>query len=606
MAKAAKATELASDLPIYLTLPPANAKTFGTLRKDVATGFWELEAEPQAIIMAKTLFPGSAGRGAGHARFLANRRTFGDLAWYLQRWPMKIESPAEFKADYEAACSYVHQRQELAKAPLAVESTPVFQGVLKPFQSEGVGFAMVNEKTLIADDMGLGKTLQGLVWMANRNNWPGLIVVPPHLIHNWEISIQRFLNCHPVDAKGRMKPPPGVDAKDFNPPLRYHVIQGRTPYPLPPAQIYIIHYLLLAGWKNALSEMQFKDILMDEIQELRHKGSLKYSAASQLAGPAEGLLGLSGTPIHGYGAEIWNVLNIIEYHCLGDWDSFTREWCNGYGNMMLRDPELLRAHLAREGLMIRRLKSDVLKQLPPKRRIVVPLDSDTHQFNQLIGRAVDLANQAQSAESGFKRGRLELEALNETRRITGITKAPAVADFVRTLMESGEPTLVFVHHHAVMDILKKKLAVYNPCFITGRETSAEKIKALEDFKAGKTNLAIIALRSASGLDGFQGRAKVVVFAELDWSPAVHAQGEDRAHRMGQHDSVLAYYMVSSVGTDMDMQEALGLKVSQFAGLMGDAPETEKDRMLAERTAKKFMRRVVDKLQARGLMAALAS
>lgn len=63
----------------------------------------------------------------------------------------------------------------------------------------------------------------------------------------------------------------------------------------------------------------------------------------------------------------------------------------------------------------------------------------------------------------------------------------------------------------------------------------------------------------------------MVFGELDWSPAVHSQAEDRAHRMGQADSLLCYYLVSPQGSDADMQEALGLKVSQFVGLMGDAP-----------------------------------
>lgn len=602
------AVALAPDLPIYLNLPNENVPTHGTLRKDSKTGMWELDADPQAVILAKRIFPGCAGRGPGHARFQANRRTFGDLAWFLQRWPMKIEDRIQFMLDYKSACDYVHDRQELNKKPLAAAASPIFKGKLKPFQEEGVGFAMVNEKTLLADDMGLGKTVQGLVWMANRDNWPGLIVVPPHLIPNWQNSIRGFLDCHEVDERGRVLQANGKRHPDkaFNPELRYHVIRGKKPYPLPDAQIYLIHYLLLDAWRNALVDKDFTDIVMDEIQELRHSTSQKYAAASLLASEAEGLLGLSGTPIHGYGAEIWNVLNIVEFHCLGDFDSFTREWCNGQGNMQLKEPELLRLHLQREGLMLRRLKSEVLKQLPPKRRVVVPLDSDTHKFNQLIGHAVDLISQARHADTNFKRGRLELEALQETRRITGITKAPAVANFVGTLMESEEPTLLFVHHHAVMDILKEKLARYKPVFITGRENTAEKVQALDDFKSGKTNLAIIALRSASGLDGFQERAKVVVFAELDWSPAVHAQGEDRAHRMGQTGSVLIYYLVSSVGTDMDMQEALGLKVSQFAGLMGDAPETQKDRMLAERTAKKHMRAVLDRLQTLGLKDALTT
>ena len=89
---------------------------------------------------------------------------------------------------------------------------------------------------------------------------------------------------------------------------------------------------------------------------------------------------------------------------------------------------------------------------------------------------------------------------------------------------------------------------------------------------GRTDLCCVSLRAASGLN--LQRATCVVFGELDWSPAVHSQAEDRAHRIGQKDSLLCYYLVSPRGSDQEMQEALGLKVSQFLGLMGDTPQTE--------------------------------
>ena len=109
----------------------------------------------------------------------------------------------------------------------------------------------------------------------------------------------------------------------------------------------------------------------------------------------------------------------------------------------------------------------------------------------------------------------------------------------------------------------------NPKFITGRETDKQKDEAAAAFMEGKTDLLCISLRSASGLN--LQRATCVVFGELDWSPAVHSQAEDRAHRIGQQDSLLCYYLVSPKGSDRDMQDALGLKVSQFVAIMGDAP-----------------------------------
>jgi len=123
----------------------------------------------------------------------------------------------------------------------------------------------------------------------------------------------------------------------------------------------------------------------------------------------------------------------------------------------------------------------------------------------------------------------------------------------------------------VMDLYKKELKSEHPAFITGRETGAKKEEAADRFMLGKTDLCCVSLRAASGLN--LQRATCVVFGELDWSPAVHSQAEDRAHRIGQKDSLLCYYLVSPRGSDQEMQEALGLKVSQFLGLMGDVPQT---------------------------------
>ena len=178
------------------------------------------------------------------------------------------------------------------------------------------------------------------------------------------------------------------------------------------------------------------------------------------------------------------------------------------------------------------------------------------------------------------------------RRATGVAKAPFVAAFVRALLDSGEKVLLFAHHHEVMDLYKKELRQFEPGFITGRETSAMKDKAVERFMTGKTDLVCISLRAASGLN--LQRATCVVFGELDWSPAVHTQAEDRAHRMGQKDSILCYYLVAPQGSDRDMQDALGLKVSQFVQLMGDRTPELDDVQQAQRAARRHIERMLER------------
>jgi len=575
-------------LPQYLALPPVGVPTFGTLtkHKNGSSHFWVIEGDPQVAVMAKRLFPGSEGRGNGVAKFPANKRVFADLVWFLQRWPLQIMNPDDFDQDYKQTCDYVHMRQSIIDNPVQATPDVVFKGELRPFQEEGLSWMLTNQRTLLADEMGLGKTVQALSFLATSQSWPALIVVPPHLVNHWDEKIPLFLDAgagdQPLFSQGK---------------INAHLIRGtKTKDGLPQAHIYVIHYLLLRAWRPLLKELGIKRVIFDEIQELRHAGTEKYSAASEIASIADDVIGLSGTPIYNRGGEIWNVLNIIEYHCLGDWDSFTREWCTGYGSDTVRDPTVLSAHLRREGLMLRRRKEDVLKDLPPKRRIVERIDSDDTVFADLVRKAVDIAKEAETLKDHLARGRAELEAINETRMATGIAKAPAAAAFVRALVEAEEPTLVFAHHHAVVDILLEHLADIKPVCITGRQTGAQKWEAKEKFQNGESPVCIISLRSATGIDGLQEKARVVVFAELDWSPAVHSQAEDRAHRDGQQDSVLCYYLVSTNGTDPEMQEALGLKVSQFIGLMGDAPESAEDRALSAQASTSHMKRVLEKLR----------
>ncbi len=198
------------------------------------------------------------------------------------------------------------------------------------------------------------------------------------------------------------------------------------------------------------------------------------------------------------------------------------------------------------------------------------------------------------------RAMLEESISLRARQATGVAKAPYVCQFVRALLESGEAVLLFAHHHDVMDVYREELKAFSPGFITGRETGAAKDRALERFMTGKTNLCCVSLRAASGLN--LQRATCVVFGELDWSPAVHSQAEDRAHRIGQEDSLLCYYLVSPQGSDAVMQEALGLKVSQFVGLMGDAPVSAREAEDSATQARRHVERLVRELEEKGALA----
>ncbi len=565
-----------SEYPDYLRDAHPGRHTYGTLSYNRRSKCWTIKGEPCVTELAKRLFPGCDGRGRGVARFTAHRRIIGDLNWLMLRYPLEIRESdrKRWEESLDEAREYAFRREQALSAPETAQPPEgSFSGTLLPFQQEGLGFMLASRRCLLADEMGLGKTVQALSFLATTAAYPAILVVPPHLIRNWQREIERFLN-----PDGR---------------LRVHVIKGLTSQPLPEADIYLIHYLLLRGWKDVLPEAGFKTAIFDEIQELRRNGTGKYSAASLLSESCENVIGLSGTPIYNQGGEIWNVVNILDFHFLGDWESFSREWCYGYNRAMVAKPELLGEHLRREGLMLRRLKSDVLGELAPKRRLVQEIDWDDQVYRELMKPVADQLKILRATDDPSKRAIIEDAICQQQRQATGVAKAPFVAAFVRALLDGGEKVLLMAHHHAVMDIFRKELKTYHPGFITGRETDAQKDAASAAFMSGKTDLLCISLRSASGLN--LQRATCVVFGELDWSPAVHSQAEDRAHRIGQKDSLLCYYLVSPRGSDRDMQDALGLKVSQFVSLMGDAQPDGDEAFLRQSEARDRIRRLVERL-----------
>lgn len=562
-------------LPAYLVSAPADGYTYGTLSYNRQRKCWMIKGEPAVTELAKRLFPGADKGKRGTAYFAAHRRVVGDLNWLMQRYPLTVaaQDKARWQTALDEARAYALQRETLRRSPPEVRiPASRFRGELRNFQQRGAAWLYHTSRGLLADEMGLGKTVQCLACLAALNAFPCLIVVPPHLSLNWQSEIRRFLH---------------KDSKEMS----VHALQGLTPYHLPEADIYIVHYLLLRGWKEALPNYAFQTVVFDEIQELRHRGTEKYSAASLLASAADRVIGLSGTPIYNQGGEIWNIVNILDYQFLGDWESFSREWCYGYGNAVVIKPDLLGEHLRREGLMLRRTKREVLPELPEKRRLVQAIDTDSALYKKLMLPVIDrLLIWRDSALTPSERALLEGQISQEERQANGIAKAPYVAQFVRALVESGERVLLFAHHHAVMDTYKRELKSLSPVFITGRETAAQKEASVERFMAGRTSLCCVSLRAASGLNLQQ--ATCVVFGELDWSPAVHSQAEDRAHRIGQKDSLLCYYLVSPQGSDADIQDALGLKVSQFLGLMGESAPSAEEEALSSSIARRHVERLI--------------
>jgi SNF2 family DNA or RNA helicase len=205
-------------------------------------------------------------------------------------------------------------------------------------------------------------------------------------------------------------------------------------------------------------------------------------------------------------------------------------------------------------------------ELPPTNTIVHRVEYDEDAVKKMENLAKVLAMKVTTG-SFTERGQAARELDLMVRQATGISKAKYVAEYVKILLEGGEPVLLAGWHRGVYEIWEKEFAQYKPVWYTGSETPAQKEQAKQDFISGKSNLMIISLRSGVGLDGLQKRCKIVVLGELDWSPAVHEQVIGRVRRDGSEDQVTAIYLVSDSGSDPLMIELLGLKASQAKGIV---------------------------------------
>jgi hypothetical protein len=291
----------------------------------------------------------------------------------------------------------------------------------------------------------------------------------------------------------------------------------------------------------------------------------------------------SATPIYNYGGEFHNVFEAVRPGALGSWGEFSEEWCGARvsksSRPKIKDPKAFGSYLRDQCLMIRRTRAEVGRELPSLQNVAHYIDCDADTIQQIESKATELARVILATHGDNERGakmRASEELSNLARQATGIAKAPYVAEFVRMLLEQGEPVVLYGWHRECYAIWNSRLAAYHPVMYTGSESEVQKNKAKEAFLKQETNLLVMSLRSGAGLDGLQQRCRTVVYGELDWSPAVHDQCSGRVHRDGQKDPVVAYYLIAEDGSDPIVADVLGVKRGQIVGV------TDPNKELVER------------------------
>jgi len=429
-----------------------------------------------------------------------------------------------------------------------------------PYQKAGIAFASQRDNSLIADEMGLGKTIQAIgVINLDPSVKTVLVICPASLRPNWRREMNKWLT------------------------RKFSIgIVNKSEYP--ETDIVIINYDVLERHKERLDEKEWDLLVADEAHYMKNpkakrtKMVLGGKGVEQIRAKRKILL--TGTPILNRPVELFPLVNFLDPE---RWDNFFRyalRYCAAYRNSFGWDfsgssnLEELQDRL-RSTIMVRRLKSEVLTELPPKRRQVIELEPDDSILKILnreskvwdshsriveqLRLAVELAKVSDKKEdyleavNNLKSGlEVSFAEMAKVRQEIAVAKVPYVVEHVRNA--SGK-VIIFAHHHAAIDALQEALGE-EAVNLTGKTKMEDRQAAVDAFQTNDRIKYFIGSIKAAGVGLTLTASSHVVFAELDWVPGNMFQAEDRAHRIGQLQSVLVQHLVMEGSLDATMAQAL--------------------------------------------------
>lgn len=534
---------------------------------DSARKKWIFQSEPNVRRMLRRVF-GSVSAEKGHTITLSHTPAVArDVEWFLQRYPHKLDDTARMVLTSTAGAA--KEREEQCRGILSGNLGNVTLTLAKPareYQRIAIELADAVGGLLLGDDLGLGKTLVGIGLATMPQYRPMLVVCEKHLQKQWVKKL-----------------------KEFAPQLVVRRAKSKTPERMD-CDVLVMTYHKTVGWAG---HIQPKCLIFDEVQNLRSgEKTDMYKACAVLAETADCRVGLSATPVYNYGGEIWNIMQILRPGALGDAHEFVKEWCSttSGGKWIVDDPQALGGFLRRENLMLRRVRADVGRELPPVQSFAELVPYDEAIMNEMSESAMELAKtilHGANLEKGQAARQLDLML----RQATGVAKAPYVARLVADMARAGKKVILAGWHREVYTVWQRIFAQeeIRAWMYTGSESETQKDTATKDFiEHDGGGVFILSLRSGAGLDGLQTVCDTVVFGELDWSPQTHIQLIGRALRDGQMNpaGVSVFYLVSDAGSDPIIAALLGVKMEQGAGITD--PDLEiSDKPLADRLTSKL-------------------
>jgi SWI/SNF-related matrix-associated actin-dependent regulator 1 of chromatin subfamily A len=435
------------------------------------------------------------------------------------------------------------EQSHLTEAEVDIPHPPGLE--YRPFQKAGIDYAINHPNCLIADEPGLGKTIQAL-GVINYDPIADnvLVVCPASLKLNWEREAKRWL------------------VRD----IPVTVING-TKAKFPEGGFVILNYELLSKYRSAIDRVSWDVLIFDESHVLKNDKAARTIAAlgkwnrnpERAITPikAKRRLFLTGTPILNKPIELWTTIHSLDPKTWGSWKDYTAKYCdahetrwgwdvNGASNL----PELQDKLRAR--IMVRRLKSEVMTELPPKQRQVIVLPSKT----SVLKREKKFAATLEAMLAGADIPPVEFESMSKVRHETAVDKIPDAIDHIKSLMEEHQKLVVMCHHRDVLEAIAEGVQEFGAVRLQGGDSEASKQDAIDRFQNDPGVRIFLGSIRAAGVGITLTAASLLLFVELDWVPGIMTQAEDRIHRIGTAGSVLIQHLVYADSIDARMAEAI--------------------------------------------------
>jgi SNF2 family DNA or RNA helicase len=463
-------------------------------------------------------------------------------------------------------------------APRRVEVPSGLCATLRSYQTEGVAFLQRLRESgvggVLADEMGLGKTLQTIahIWtekVEGRLDAPALVIGPTSLVGNWCREIARFA-----------------------PALKVVVLHGTERHKrwddAAKADVVVTTYPVLVRDEEKFAEMRFSSVVLDEAQTIKNARSQARRAVNRIQ--CEHRVCLTGTPVENHLGELWSIFDWLAPGLLGDQLGFRRFWRQPIEEQ--RDAERLGA--LRETVapyVLRRLKRDVAKELPPKTELQVPVELGGKQRD--LYEAIRVAAHADVRKAIHAKGLAasavtildaltklrqvccdpRLVAMDAARGVTESAKLEAFMSLVGDHLAGGHRILVFSQFTSMLALAGEALHARNVPYLLLTGATRDRQRVVDAFEAGKADIFLISLK-AGGTGLNLTSADTVIHYDPWWNPAAQAQATDRAYRIGQKRPVFVHslYVAGSVEERVILlqQKKRWLSMS----ILGDAgPET---------------------------------